>query len=156
MPGISYDESGSLASYFGITFLALLLFPFTYITLRPSKKGQSCGSLDQPPLIPFTDALQPLCPCSECQSASTRSKTLQKGGRWRSFTRQHLPLLVGWCLFAYLCYTISQAPRLSTGTVYNPFEILGLSDSSSEKQIKKHYKKLSLQLYVVLRYPTRS
>jgi preprotein translocase subunit Sec63 len=32
--------------------------------------------------------------------------------------------------------------------VYNPFEILGLSDSSSEKQIKKHYKQLSLQLCV--------
>ena len=37
-PGISYDDSGSLASYFGLTFLALLLFPFTYIVFRPSNK----------------------------------------------------------------------------------------------------------------------
>lgn len=40
-PGISYDESGSLANYFGVTFLVLVLVPTTYAVLRPDKKGES-------------------------------------------------------------------------------------------------------------------
>lgn len=51
-------------------------------------------------------------------------------------------------MFGYLCYVLAKAPRAEGETIYNPFEILGISDRSSDKQIKKHYKKLSLQLYV--------
>lgn len=36
-PGISYDDQGSLASYFAITFLSLILIPSTIIYLKPSK-----------------------------------------------------------------------------------------------------------------------
>jgi len=39
-PGISYDDSGSLASYFGVTCLALILIPATWLTLRPDRKGE--------------------------------------------------------------------------------------------------------------------
>jgi len=39
-PGISYDDSGSLASYFGVTILAFILVPSTYFALQPSKRGQ--------------------------------------------------------------------------------------------------------------------
>ncbi|WWD05556.1 hypothetical protein V865_003636 [Kwoniella europaea PYCC6329] len=84
-PGISYDESGSLASYFGVTFLAIVLIPWTLSATRTKEK----------------ETLKPS----------------------------------------------AHAPRLEGETIYNPFEILGLSDRSSEKQIKKHYKKLSLQFH---------
>lgn len=39
-PGISYDDSGSLASYFGVTCLAIILVPATFVTLRPAPKGE--------------------------------------------------------------------------------------------------------------------
>ena len=32
--------------------------------------------------------------------------------------------------------------------VYDPFEILGIATSATEKEIKSHYKKLSRKLYV--------
>jgi hypothetical protein len=41
MPGISYDDSGSLANYFGVTFLACALIPYTYAVFKPAKKGES-------------------------------------------------------------------------------------------------------------------
>lgn len=41
MPGISYDDSGALASYFGVTFLAFILLPITFIVFPPSNKGPS-------------------------------------------------------------------------------------------------------------------
>lgn len=39
-PGISYDESGSLASYFGVTCLGLILIPVTFYTLRSEPTGE--------------------------------------------------------------------------------------------------------------------
>jgi translocation protein SEC63 len=40
-PGMSYDDSGSLANYFGVTFLALILVPVTYFSFKPDRKGES-------------------------------------------------------------------------------------------------------------------
>ncbi|WRT65860.1 uncharacterized protein IL334_002811 [Kwoniella shivajii] len=130
-PGISYDESGSLASYFGVTFLAIILIPWTLASTR--SKGKK--------------SVQPLCPCKECQSTPARIHSIKSTKRKRKFIQKSLPLLLAWGLFGYLCYSLSVAPRLEGETVYNPFEILGLSDSSNDKQIKKHYKKLSLQFH---------
>jgi translocation protein SEC63 len=39
-PGMSYDESGSLANYFGVTFLALILVPSTYYAFKPERRGE--------------------------------------------------------------------------------------------------------------------
>ncbi|WVW80319.1 hypothetical protein I302_102298 [Kwoniella bestiolae CBS 10118] len=130
-PGISYDESGSLASYFGVTFLAIILIPWTLSATRSKSK----------------ETLQPLCPCPACRSSPRRIHSIKYTKRKRRFLKKAIPLFIGWALFAYLCYSLSQAPRLEGETIYNPFEILGLSDSSNEKQIKKHYKKLSLQFH---------
>lgn len=64
--------------------------------------------------------------------------------RRRKFTKRILPLLALWALFAYLAHGLANAPPVAGETVYNPFEILGLSSSSTEREIKKHYRKLSL------------
>lgn len=40
-PGMSYDDSGSLANYFGVTFLALILVPTTYFAFKPERRGES-------------------------------------------------------------------------------------------------------------------
>lgn len=131
MPGISYDDSGSLASYFGVTCLTLILIPWTLSTLRPKK----------------TKAAKPLCPCSICQQAPPRVEKLQQSSRRSAGTKRIFLLLSAWALLGYLVYSLVTAPKVQGGTVYNPFEILGLSSSATEKQIKKHYKKLSLQFH---------
>ena len=127
-PGISYDDSGSLASYFGVTVLAFILIPSTYYTLLPSKRNAP------KPLTPYPGHIQQTHPSAQIsRSTSSRVKRLAL-------------LALGYAVLAFLCLRIVNAPPSTGGTVYNPFEILGLSDSSTEKQIKKHYKKLSLQL----------
>lgn len=55
-------------------------------------------------------------------------------------------LFLGWTAFLALAYYISQT-EVSAGKVYNPFEILGISSSSDEKTIKKHFKRISLQYH---------
>lgn len=54
--------------------------------------------------------------------------------------------MFAWAFLAYLLYGIYVAPPVVGETPYDPFEVLGITSSSTEKQIKKHYKKLSLQL----------
>lgn len=93
------------------------------------------------------ETAKPLCPCSACQQAPARVEKLQQSSRRSAGTKRIFLLLSAWALLGYLVYSLVTAPKVQGGTVYNPFEILGLSSSATEKQIKKHYKKLSLQLY---------
>jgi translocation protein SEC63 len=145
-PGMAYDDGG-LASYFGVTFLAILLVPGTYLALKPSKTGTSIPHKHHTQLIQ-PDNLKSLCGCAECQANAARLRKLKAGTFTRRLVRRLLPLALAWALFAYLSYGIWTTPQAPGQTIYNPFEILGLESSSNEKQIKKHYKKLSLQLYV--------
>lgn len=55
-------------------------------------------------------------------------------------------IIAGWGAFGFLAYRV--AGNEVTNSVYNPFEILGIGMSASEKEIKSHYKKLSKVLYV--------
>ncbi|KAL1406187.1 secretory subunit [Vanrija albida] len=131
MPGISYDDSGSLASYFGVTTLALLLLPATWYTLRPAPR----------------DKLHSLCGCSECVANNKRKRKLRSAANSGRLAKRLLFVLAGWAVFAYLAYGLYLAGPGVGNTVYNPFEILGITDSATEKEIKKHYKKLSLQFH---------
>ncbi|CAK9782099.1 hypothetical protein CC85DRAFT_289163 [Cutaneotrichosporon oleaginosum] len=129
-PGISYDDSGSLASYFGVTCLAMILIPVTFTTLRPAPK----------------DPHKSLCDCNECRANNKRKAALKSASRGRKLARYMVPLVLGWAALLYLAYGIYKAPPLET-TIYDPFEILGIRTSASDKEIKKHYKKLSLQYH---------
>jgi len=173
MPGISYDDNGSLAGYFGVTFLAVVLIPATWIVCKPAQKGASgppphlrdlslspplitrCTEFSVMPhcdlqlkecILTILEPLQPLCDCSECKANFTQIAARKSSTHRKRFIRRIVPLVLAWSLFGYLCYVVANAPRGIGGVVYNPFEILGLRDTSTEKEIKKHYKKLSLKL----------
>ncbi|KAL7423633.1 secretory subunit [Cryptotrichosporon argae] len=129
-PGIAYDESGALASYFGVTCLALVLVPATYYTLKPAAH----------------DHQAPSCACPECRAHFASLRAEKAAARRARVARRLVPLLAAWALLAYLAHGLYRAPA-GEARVYNPFEILGIGSASTEKQIKKHYKKLSLQFH---------
>jgi translocation protein SEC63 len=54
-------------------------------------------------------------------------------------------LAIGWAITAYLAYKVATTKR--DITIWNPYDILGLDESATEKQIKKHYKKLSIKFH---------
>lgn len=153
-PGISYDESGSLANYFGVTFLALILVPTTYLTFKPDRKRESCQArqygwwLPQSNVLTNPEHLQPICQCPECRNHAKELDHRRAAKRARRTTKRAVPILIAWAFLLYLLYGIYVAPPVIGEAPYDPFEVLGISSSSTDKQIKKHYKKLSLQLYV--------
>ena len=57
-------------------------------------------------------------------------------------------IVAGWTSVVLLSWKLLNTK--SDNKVYDPFEILGIRSGSTEKEIKKHYKRLSLKLCVVL------
>ncbi|KAF7317954.1 J domain-containing protein [Mycena kentingensis (nom. inval.)] len=129
MAQYSYDEGGSMAVYFLLAMLALILTPLT-LSMLPSKS-------------PKLSNQAPPCECEPCTSQRQRLKpsALRLPGKKTSF------VIAGWSVFAFLCWKVAGATM--DNKVYDPFEILGISPGLSEKEIKSHFKKLS-KLYYTL------
>ncbi|OCH84523.1 DnaJ-domain-containing protein [Obba rivulosa] len=125
MANYNYDEAGNMAAYFLLTFLSIVLIPLS-ISSFPSRK-------------PHT---KPGCECQQCREHCEQIRKRERGSILHpKFRRKTIVLLVGWVLFALTIYKVSTTDI--ENKVYDPFEILGLRSSSSLKEIKSHYKKLS-------------
>ncbi|KAI0313248.1 Sec63 Brl domain-containing protein [Amylostereum chailletii] len=131
MASYNYDESGSMALFFIITFLFMILVPLT-LSLRPSSSSKS---------EPTT-----ACQCGPCVQQRAKILRRENGSWWRpSITKKGAFVTVGWIVFAALSYKVAHIKV--DNKVYDPFEILGISSSSSVKEIKSHYKKLSKKFH---------
>ncbi|KAG8947544.1 secretory subunit, partial [Tulasnella sp. 419] len=130
MANYQYDESGVLASYFVLSFLSLVLIPLTLSFIPQSQKSSKVAG----------------CECKHCQEKAAK---LRKANRRSIFKPQlgakALFTAAGWAVFAILAYKVASTKLEST--VYDPFAILGISSGTPEKDIKRHYKKLSLKFH---------
>ncbi|KAL5530223.1 SEC63 [Sanghuangporus sanghuang] len=129
MANYQYDEGGSMAAYFLLTFLSLILIPFTFTAFKSSKKAETTS-----------------CECSMCVKQHERIKQRNKRSLLNpKLGAKTLFLLGGWSVFAFLVYKVSTTRN--EGKLYDPFEILGIKMGTPEKDIKSHYKKLSRQFH---------
>ncbi|KAF5363456.1 hypothetical protein D9756_000996 [Leucocoprinus leucothites] len=126
MAQYNYDEGGGMAAYFLITILALVLTPMTLSSVKgKSAKKRIAG-----------------CQCQPCLEQHSRIAQREQGSIFApKLSKRTYFLIAGWSLFAFLCYKVAGATV--ENSVYNPFEILGISAAATEKEIKSHYKKLS-------------
>ncbi|CAD6946431.1 unnamed protein product [Tilletia controversa] len=130
MSEYKYDEEGGQFYTFVLTFLLLILVPLTYTTVLSSKRDRNQSWFDV---------------------KGQKVKAI-KNLRKRSLTNPQVSarvlfILVGWSAVAYLSQKIANAATNSTHPVYDPFTILGIKTSATEKEIKKHYKKLSVKFH---------
>ncbi|CAL1701925.1 unnamed protein product [Somion occarium] len=122
MANYNYDEAGNMAAYFLLTFLLIVLVPFS---------------------LPSASSKQPIvseCDCHECVDHRARLRKTEGVN-----IRKYFILAIGWALFAWVAYKVSTAEI--ENKVYNPFEILDIKNGASIKEIKSHYKKLSKALH---------
>ncbi|KAF8960275.1 translocation protein sec63 [Flammula alnicola] len=126
MATYEYDEAGVMAAYFLITFLALVLVPLTISSVtKTSGKKVTEG-----------------CQCTPCVEQRKELSRLETGTLLNpKISRKTYFLLGGWSLFAFVCYRVSLLKV--ENKLYNPFEILGIQTSTTEKDIKSHFKQLS-------------
>lgn len=121
-----YDENGSMAAYFLLTFLLVVLIPLTLSSSHVFAPKQSSDG----------------CPCQACvdHRAKLRPGLFNPKAKRRLFV-----LIAGWSFFGFVVYKV--ATSKNDTKVYNPFEILGINMGTSVKEIKSHYKKLSRKFH---------
>ncbi|XP_032683432.1 translocation protein SEC63 homolog [Odontomachus brunneus] len=126
-----YDESGGTFFYFLLSFLALLLIPGTYY-LWPRQPKQDPGQLAKE------------CQCDGCKK---KKLILQSNKPWKETKALFIKFLIimGWVILILLTYKVSQFDYEMAN--FDPFEILKIPPSSSQSEIKKAYRKLSLILH---------
>ncbi|KAF2010951.1 DnaJ-domain-containing protein [Aaosphaeria arxii CBS 175.79] len=128
----NYDEQGQFFPYFILTMTSLVTIPVTYSWLKPSKELENTATRINSDFNP------------EHADLIDGQRKKQKR-RERRFKRM-LTSLGGWLVIAGMIYLIIVTTQAEM-KIYDPYEVLGISRSSSEKEIKSRYRKLSLTLH---------
>ncbi|KAF9924001.1 secretory subunit [Linnemannia zychae] len=127
MAKYTFDENGDTFNFFVLTTLAIILIPATYVTLF--KKSATAA------------AKKEACPCDACRKKASRAVAPRKSV---GFGKKLIGLLLGWTLFAFVAYQVYITPSPEVQK-WNPFDILGIADNATPKQIKSAFRKLTLK-----------
>jgi len=123
------EENTSLFLIFILTMIALPLVPYTIMRLcrAASEKAKTIH-----------------CRCSGCHRSGKYRKSIYK--RISNFsTCSNLTIVLLWIFMIFLVYYIKHVSR--EVQVFEPFSILGLEPGASESEIKKSYRRLSIQYH---------
>jgi translocation protein SEC63 len=123
------EENTSLFLIFILTMIALPLVPYTIMRLcrAASEKVKTIH-----------------CRCSGCRRSGKYRKSIYK--RISNFsTCSNLTIVLLWIVMIFLVYYIKHVSR--EVQVFEPFSILGLEPGASESEIKKSYRRLSIQYH---------
>ncbi|KAE8124560.1 hypothetical protein FH972_019431 [Carpinus fangiana] len=123
------EETSALFPIFILTIVALPLIPYTILKLcrAASKKTKSIH-----------------CHCSDCTRSGKYRKSIFK--RISNFsTYSNLTLILLWVIVIVLVYYIKNMN--CEVQVFEPFSILELKPGASDSEIKKAYRKLSIQYH---------
>ncbi|KAL2367866.1 translocation protein SEC63 [Blastomyces gilchristii SLH14081] len=128
----NYDEQGQFFPFFILTLASLVTLPLTYTLLKPSNDLENTAPRIKSDFRPqHGDIIQ-----------KQKQKLLRKERRLkRIFT-----VIGGYAVMAWMVYLIIVTAR-STPKIWDPYEILGISRSASEKAISRHFKRLSRQFH---------
>ncbi|XP_015088449.1 dnaJ protein ERDJ2-like [Solanum pennellii] len=123
------EENSALFPIFVLTLMALPLVPYTIVNLF--------GAFEK-------KAAKINCQCSVCVRSGKYHKSIFR--RISNFsTYSNLTLVLLWVVMAILVYYIK---HISTEVqIFEPFSILGLEHGASDSEIKKAYRRLSIQYH---------
>lgn len=123
------EENSALFPIFVLTLMALPLVPYTIVNLFGAFKKK---------------AAKINCQCSVCVRSGKYHKSIFR--RISNFsTYSNLTLVLLWIVMAVLVYYIK---HISTEVqIFEPFSILGLEHGASDSEIKKAYRRLSIQYH---------
>lgn len=123
------EENSALFPIFILTIMALPLVPYTIMKL--------CHAATKKSKITH-------CQCSECLRSGKYRRSIFK--RISTFsTCSNLTLVLLWIVMIFLVYYIKNMS--GEIQVFEPFSILGLEPGASDSEIKKAYRRLSIQYH---------
>lgn len=128
----SYDEQGQFYPIFIFTLSTIVTLPLTYNLLKSSKDPEALAPRIQTPYKPeHADLIQ-----AQAKAHKRKQRKVKRA----------IAAFIGWAIMAGMIYLTVTTQR-TTAAIWNPYDILGISESSTEKQIKSHYRKLGLQYH---------
>ncbi|KAI1001037.1 hypothetical protein K3495_g7161 [Podosphaera aphanis] len=128
----SYDEQGQFFPFFFLTIVGIITIPLTYSVLKPSSDP---------------GATAPKIKTVYRQKNADLVDSLRKAQRRRELKIKRIcAAIVGWLTIAGMVYLIVVTAR-TIPKIWNPYDILGISESATEKQIKTHYRRMSLKFH---------
>ncbi|RDW71270.1 preprotein translocase subunit [Coleophoma cylindrospora] len=128
----SYDDQGQFFPFFIITIVAVFTLPLTYNVLKPSSEPGATAPRIKTDFRPKHAVLID----EQKRAQKKRERKLKRG----------IAVVVGWAVMFFMAYLIVVTARTQT-KIWNPYDILGISESATEKAIKSHYKRLSLKFH---------
>ncbi|RCI14589.1 hypothetical protein L249_6627 [Ophiocordyceps polyrhachis-furcata BCC 54312] len=129
----SYDDEAQFFPYFILTLTGLVTLPLTYSLVRTSTDDDAIA-----PRIQTAYRIKDAAVVDSLRSAQKRKQRRLK---------RTVAAVAGWALMALMVYLVI-VTEPATVQIWNPYHILGISEqSASEKQIKSHYKRLSVKFH---------
>ncbi len=125
MSEYSYDEGGQFFPFFMLTMVGLVTVPLTYNVLKPSTDLEQTATRIQSDFKPKN--------VDVIEAQRTRRK------RQNRKTKRIIAVVLGYAFMAYMIYLIAVTQR-TVPKMWDPYSILGVSRSASEKEIDKFYK----------------
>ncbi|KAK4115036.1 hypothetical protein N656DRAFT_776094 [Canariomyces notabilis] len=128
----AYDEEGYLWPFFVFTLTLIITVPLTFLLVKRSRDpAASLQRIQTSFKHAHTDTVDAL-----------RKRDKRKDRKlWLI-----LAVITGWAVIGYMLYLI-QTTEAPTQKLWNPYDILNIPESATEKQIKSTYKKLSLKFH---------
>jgi translocation protein SEC63 len=136
----NYDTDAQFFPFFVLTITSLIVLPLTYTLLRAPSDISGSGKsahISTPYTPEHADII-------ETQRAKQKRKELR--------LKRMLTAAAGWLVMAYMVYLMAVTAR-TTERPWDPWEVLDMSMSASEKEIKRRYQRLSLTMHPDKRQP---
>lgn len=136
----TYDDEGETWPFFILALLCFILIP---LTIRWFLRVVSPESNNVNSTIPgsITNTSESLNLENTHHVKSFRAK--QKSGK--IFNKTLVFIIIGWTVFAYIALTYTK--EVSLKGAFDPYHILDVSMTATEREIKSRYRKLSLQFH---------
>ena len=125
----NYDAEGQFFPFFMLTMVGLVTIPLTYNVLKPSTELEQTAAHVESDFKPKDEDL--------IQAQKKRQRRKERK------LKRIVAVVFGWISMAYLAYLVYNSEQTKV-KLWDPYDILGVSRSLSEKQIDKFYKRLSI------------
>lgn len=142
-----YDESSETWPFFLLTVILMIIVPLTISQFYKLfiKKDESEKIIEEEKLNVFSK-LNEKYTSDEIKEFRTN---FEKKKNSNLFCKKNLIIILGWIIVAILVQRISSNDAIKEAAkgLFDPYEILGISSSSNEREIKSAYRKLSLKFH---------